>query len=154
AVRMVLLKGYDRQGFVFYTNRESRKGRELAANPKAALCFYWMPLGRSVRVCGVVAPVTNEEADAYYATRARNSQIGAWASQQSRPLESRHALEKRVAQFAIKHAIGPVPRPAYWTGFRIVPDTIEFWEERTFRLHDRLLYVRESHGWRTERLYP
>ena len=154
SVRMVLLKGYDEQGFVFFTNRESRKGRELAANPKAALCFFWMPLGRSVRVVGGVVPVSDDEADAYYATRARNSQIGAWASQQSRPLETRHALEKRVARFALKYAIGPVPRPAHWSGFRVVPDTIEFWEERPFRLHDRFVYMREGKGWRTERLYP
>jgi pyridoxamine 5'-phosphate oxidase len=154
SVRMVLLKGWDRDGFVFYTNRESRKGLELSANPKAALCFYWMPLGRSVRVRGTVAPVTDADADAYFDGRPRNSQIGAWASQQSRPLESRHALEKRVAQFAIKHALGAVPRPPYWTGFRVVPSSIEFWEEKPFRLHDRLVYARDTDGWRTERLYP
>lgn len=154
SVRMVLLKGYDRSGFAFYTSRESRKGRELTANPKAALCFYWMPLGRSVRVCGAVEPVSEADADAYFASRPRNSQIGAWASRQSRPLESRHALEKRVAQFALKHAIGAVPRPSYWSGFRVVPDTIEFWEERPFRLHDRLIYARDGGAWRTERLYP
>ena len=154
SVRMVLLKGWDRDGFVFYSNRESRKGRELTANPKAALCFYWMPLGRSVRVVGGVETVAETEADAYFASRPRNSQIGAWASRQSRPLESRHALEKRVAQFALKHAIGAVPRPAYWTGFRVRPATIEFWEERPFRLHDRLVYARDGEAWRTERLYP
>lgn len=154
SLRMVLLKGWDERGFVFYTNRESRKGRELTQNPKAALCFYWMPLGRSVRVVGSVEGVTEAEAEEYFASRPRNSQIGAWASQQSRPLELRHALEKRVAQFALKHAIGTVPRPAYWTGFRVVPGTIEFWEERPFRLHDRLVYVRDGAIWRTERLYP
>ena len=154
SVRMVLLKGYDRSGFVFYTSRESRKGRDLGANPKAALCFYWMPLGRSVRVRGAAEPVAEADADAYFASRPRNSQIGAWASRQSRPLESRHALEKRVARFALKHAIGTVPRPPYWTGFRVVPDTIEFWEERPFRLHDRLVYARDGGAWRTERLYP
>jgi pyridoxamine 5'-phosphate oxidase len=154
SVRMVLLKGYDRDGFVFFTNIESRKGRELAANPRCALCFYWMPLGKSVRVLGQASRVTDAEADAYYATRARNSQIGAWASRQSRPLESRHALEKRVAQFALKHAIGAVPRPDHWSGFRIRPHIVEFWEERPFRLHDRLVYHRDGDGWRTERLYP
>jgi pyridoxamine 5'-phosphate oxidase len=154
SLRMVLLKGWDERGFTFYTNRESRKGRELTQNPKAALCFYWMPLGRSVRVVGAVENVTEAEAEEYFASRPRNSQIGAWASQQSRPLESRHALEKRVAQYALKHAIGSVPRPTYWTGFRVVPATIEFWEERPFRLHDRLVYARDGAFWRTERLYP
>lgn len=155
SVRMVLLKGFDDQGFVFYTNHESRKGRELNENPKAALCFYWMPLGKSVRVVGRAEVVSDAEADAYFASRARNSQIGAWASKQSRPLESRHALEKRVAQFAVKYPLGKVPRPPYWSGFRIVPQTIEFWEEQPFRLHDRLVYARAGDGgWRTERFYP
>ncbi|MSP81369.1 MAG: pyridoxamine 5'-phosphate oxidase [Alphaproteobacteria bacterium] len=154
SVRMVLLKGFDAAGFTFFTNTESRKGRELAANPRAALCFYWMPLGRSIRVVGRVEPVSAAEADAYYATRHRSSQIGAWASKQSRPLESRFELEKRVAEFGIKHAIGTVPRPPYWSGFRIVPATIEFWEERPFRLHDRQAYAREGDGWRVDRLYP
>ncbi len=154
AVRMVLLKGFDSAGFTFFTNFESRKGRELLANPKAALCFYWMPLARSVRVVGSVERVTDADADAYFATRHRSSQIGAWASTQSRPLDSRYALEKRIAEFGLKYAIGAVPRPAYWSGFRIVPATIEFWEERPFRLHDRMCYVREGDGWRVDRLFP
>jgi pyridoxamine 5'-phosphate oxidase len=156
--RMVLLKGYDAEGFVFYTNYESRKGRQLLASPKAALLFHWKSLRRQVRIEGAVTPVTAAEADAYFASRARQSQIGAWASQQSRPLEGRFELEKRVALFAAKHAIGAVPRPPYWSGFRLTPRHIEFWQDGAFRLHDRLVYTRndpaEGGGWTTQRLYP
>ncbi|HEY9536109.1 MAG TPA: pyridoxamine 5'-phosphate oxidase [Kiloniellaceae bacterium] len=152
--RMVLLKGYDAQGFVFYTNYESRKGRQLLASGKAALLFHWKSLRRQVRVEGAVAPVGAEEADAYFDSRPRQSQIGAWASQQSRPLESRFELEKRVALFAAKHAIGKVPRPPYWSGFRLTPRLIEFWQDGAFRLHDRLVYTCAAEGWSTERLYP
>jgi len=156
--RMVLLKGYDAEGFVFYTNYESRKGRQLLAMPKAALLFHWKSLRRQVRIEGAVTPVTAAEADAYFASRARQSQIGAWASQQSRPLEGRFELEKRVALFAAKHAIGAVPRPPYWSGFRLTPRHIEFWQDGAFRLHDRLVYTRgdpaEGGGWTTQRLYP
>lgn len=154
SLRMVLLKGVDAQGFVFFTNYESRKGQQLLAHPKAALCFHWKTLRRQVRVEGAVEQVTAEEADAYFATRARTSQIGAWASQQSRPLTGRFELEKRVAQFTAKFGIGAVPRPPHWSGFRVLPSLIEFWEDRPFRLHDRLVYHREGEGWRTERLYP
>jgi len=154
SVRMVLLKDADTRGFVFYTNYESRKGRQLQETRKAALLFHWKSLGRQVRAEGAVENVTDAEADAYFATRHRSSQIGAWASQQSRPLESRFELEKRVAAFAAKYAIGTVPRPPYWSGFRIVPDRIEFWENKPFRLHDRLVYSRAGDGWTTEKLYP
>lgn len=154
SLRMVLLKGVDARGFVFYTNYESRKGQQLLAHPKAALCFHWKSLRRQVRVEGAVEQVTAEEADAYFATRARTSQIGAWASQQSRPLGGRFELEKRVAQFTAKFGIGAVPRPPHWSGFRVLPSLIEFWEDRPFRLHDRLVYHRDGEGWRTERLYP
>jgi len=154
SVRMVLLKDADARGFVFYTNYESRKGRQLQETRKAALLFHWKSLGRQVRAEGAVENVTDAEADAYFATRHRSSQIGAWASQQSRPLESRFELEKRVAAFAAKYAIGTVPRPPYWSGFRIVPDRIEFWENKPFRLHDRLVYSRAGDGWTTEKLYP
>jgi pyridoxamine 5'-phosphate oxidase len=156
--RMVLLKGYDKDGFVFYTNFESRKGRQLLAHPKAALLFHWKSLRRQVRVEGEVSPVSDAEADAYFASRHKQSQIGAWASRQSRPLEGRFELEKRVALFAAKHAMGQVPRPPYWSGFRLVPRLIEFWQDGAFRLHDRLVYTRAeggtSGGWTTERLFP
>ena len=154
SARMVLLKGVDERGFVFYTNLESRKGRQLLAHPKAALVFYWKSVNRQVRVEGEVSPVSEAEAEAYFASRPRDSRIGAWASTQSRPLESRFALEKRVAEYALKYPVGAVPRPPYWSGFRIVPRLIEFWQEGTFRLHDRLVYHREGESWRTERLYP
>lgn len=154
SVRMVLLKDADSHGFVFYTNYESRKGRQLLETRKAALVLHWKTLGRQVRAEGAVETVTEEEADAYFASRHRSSQIGAWASQQSRPLESRFELEKRVALFAAKYAIGTVPRPPYWSGFRIVPERIEFWENKPFRLHDRLVYHRSGDGWTTEKLYP
>ena len=130
------------------------KGAELAANPKAALCFHWKSLKRQVRIEGRVEPVTPAEADAYFATRARTSQIGAWASQQSRPLAGRFELEKRIALYTAKFGIGTVPRPPHWSGFRIIPALIEFWEDKPFRLHDRLVYHRHGDGWRTERLYP
>jgi len=152
--RMVLLKGYDAQGFVFYTNFESRKGRQLLATPRAALLFHWKSLRRQVRIEGAVSPVSAEEADAYFASRPRQSQIGAWASQQSRPLEGRYELEKRVVLFGAKYAIGTVPRPPYWSGFRLIPRLIEFWQDGAFRLHDRLVYSRAAEGWTTERLYP
>jgi len=154
SVRMVLLKDADPRGFVFYTNYESRKGTQLQETRKAALLFHWKTLGRQVRAEGAVESVSDEEADAYYASRHRSSQIGAWASQQSRPLESRFELEKRVAMYAAKYAIGAVPRPPYWSGFRIVPNRIEFWENKPFRLHDRLVYHRAGDGWTTEKLYP
>jgi pyridoxamine 5'-phosphate oxidase len=154
AARMVLLKAADRDGFVFYTNIESRKGRQLYETPKAAMCFHWKSLRRQVRIEGAVRPVTGAEADAYFASRHRSSQIGAWASTQSRPLTGRFELEKRVAQFTAKFGIGAVPRPPHWSGFRIVPAMIEFWEERPFRLHDRLVYHRDGESWRTEKLFP
>lgn len=154
--RMVLLKGADMDGFVFYTNTESQKGNELAANAKAALVFHWKSLNRQVRVRGVVERVTPEEADAYFATRPKQAQIGAWASQQSRPLESRLAFEKAVAVNAAKYALGTVPRPPHWSGFRIVPSSIEFWHDRPFRLHDRIVFKRDKPGapWSKTRLYP
>ena len=153
-VRVVLMKGADERGFVFYTNAESAKGRELAGNPQAALVFHWKSLRRQVRAKGTVARVSDAEADAYFQSRPRDSRIGAWASQQSRPLESRFALEKAVALYAAKHAIGEVPRPPYWTGYRIAPISIEFWQDRPFRLHDRLVFTRAGEGWTTTRLYP
>ena len=153
-VRMVLLKGFDQAGFVFYTNFESAKGRELLANMKAAMCFHWKSLRRQVRVRGTVEQVSDAEADAYYASRPRGSRIGAWASKQSRPLESRFALERAVAEFTARHAIGEIPRPQHWSGFRILPQQIEFWHDRPFRLHDRMQFTRNGGGWEKTRLYP
>jgi pyridoxamine 5'-phosphate oxidase len=154
--RMVLLKGVDERGFVFYTNLESAKGRELAENPRAALLFHWKSLTRQVRVRGPVERVDDAEADAYFATRAKLSQIGAWASRQSAPLESRLAFEKAVALTTAKYAVGTVPRPPFWSGFRVVPLVMEFWHDRPFRLHDRVQYRRDALGarWSKTRLYP
>jgi pyridoxamine 5'-phosphate oxidase len=154
SVRMVLLKDVDARGFVFYTNLDSRKGRELRANPNAALCFHWKSLDRQVRVEGRVAPVDAAEADAYFASRDRASRVGAWASRQSEPLESRFALERRVAEFTAKFHIGKIPRPEFWSGFRLVPEAIEFWQEKPFRLHDRTVYHRDGNTWTTRKLYP
>ncbi len=155
-VRMVLLKGVDEHGFVFYTNLGSSKGRELAAAPRAALAFYWKSLQRQVRARGSVEPVAAAEADNYFATRSRMSQIGAWASQQSAPLESRLAFEKAVARYTAKFGVGTVPRPEHWSGYRVVPTEIEFWQERPFRLHDRLVFRRADAAapWSKTRLYP
>ncbi|MBY8918196.1 pyridoxamine 5'-phosphate oxidase [Nitratireductor sp. L1-7-SE] len=154
-VRMVLLKGFDERGFVFYTNFESAKGQEVLSAKKAAMCFHWKSLRRQVRIRGPVEVVSDAEADEYYASRPRGSRIGAWASKQSRPLESRFALEKAVAEYTAKFAVGTIPRPSHWSGFRIVPQTIEFWHDRPFRLHDRVVFSRDEKGdWQTERLYP
>ena len=155
-VRMVLLKDVDADGFVFYTNTESAKGLQLNEQPKAALCFHWKSLRRQVRVRGPIVPVSSDEADAYFASRARDSRIGAWASAQSRPLESRFALEKAVAREAARFGLGEVPRPPHWSGFRLAPTSIEFWRDRPFRLHDRILFDRDDSRspWSTTRLYP
>ena len=154
-VRMVLLKGYDAAGFVFYTNFESAKGREILGQRKAAMCFHWKSLRRQVRLRGPVEIVDDAEADTYFASRPRGSRIGAWASKQSKPLESRFALEKAVADFTLKHPVGEIPRPDWWSGFRLVPQSIEFWHDRPFRLHDRVKFIRtEQGGWERTRLYP
>jgi pyridoxamine 5'-phosphate oxidase len=155
-VRMVLMKDWDEAGFVFYTNTESAKGREILGTLKAALVFHWKTLRRQVRVRGLIEQVTDAEADAYFQSRPRDSRIGAWASQQSRPLEGRFALEKAVAVNAAKYAIGEVPRPQHWTGFRIKPVEMEFWHDRPFRLHDRVVFRRDmpSSDWTKTRLYP
>lgn len=155
-VRMVLMKGYDAQGFVFYTNFESQKGREILASGKAAINFHWKSLRRAVRVRGPVAQVSDAEADEYFNSRPRDSRIGAWASQQSRPLESRFALEKAVALYAAKYAVGPVPRPPHWSGFRITPLYFEFWQDKPFRLHERTVLRRESASaaWTETKFYP
>jgi pyridoxamine 5'-phosphate oxidase len=154
--RMVLLKGVDERGFVFYTNIDSKKGRELDAHPQACLVFYWKSLNRQVRVRGTVERVTDAEADGYFATRPKQAQIGAWASKQSQPLESRLAFEKAVAVYAAKYAIDTVPRPPNWSGYRVIPLKIEFWHDRPFRLHDRIEFVRAGIGapWNKTRLYP
>jgi pyridoxamine 5'-phosphate oxidase len=155
-VRMVLLKGFDERGFVFYTNLGSVKAHELDGAPKAALTFYWKALQRQVRARGTVEPVSAAEADAYFASRSRMAQIGAWASKQSAPLESRMAFEKAIARFAAKFAIGTVPRPDFWSGYRVVPAEIEFWQERLYRLHDRIAFKRQGVAgpWTKTRLYP
>ena len=155
-VRMVLLKGFDEQGFVFYTNFESQKGQEILGQKKAAMCFHWKSLRRQVRIRGPVEVVTDAEADTYYASRPRGSRIGAWASKQSRPLEGRFALEKSVAEYTARYAIGEIPRPSYWSGFRIRPTSIEFWHDRQFRLHDRVEFRRDdpAGSWSKVRMYP
>lgn len=161
SARMVLLKDWDQRGFVFYTNSESRKGTQILAHPKAAMTFHWKSLRRSVRIEGTVTQVTDREADDYFQSRPRQSRIGAWASAQSRPLAGRFELEKKVAVYSARYAVGAVPRPDYWSGFRVRPLRIEFWQDGAFRLHDRLVYhVLDSDekkgvtSWRTERLFP
>lgn len=152
--RMVLLKDFDTSGFVFYTNLESKKGRQLAANGQVALNFHWKSLRKQVRIEGVASPVTDTEADAYFQSRPRGSRIGAWASDQSRPMEGMFVLERRVAEFTAKFNIGEVPRPPHWSGFRVAPDLIEFWSDGKFRLHERIVYHLDGDSWKTERLFP
>jgi pyridoxamine 5'-phosphate oxidase len=154
SVRIVLLKAFDERGFVFYTNYEGRKGRHLLAHPRAALCFYWAPLDIQVRVEGAVTRVSDQEADAYFATRARLSQIGAWASKQSEPIETPDALNERVREYEKKFEGKTVPRPPFWSGFRVAPERIEFWKGKPNRLHQRHLYTRDGDGWKIETLYP
>jgi pyridoxamine 5'-phosphate oxidase len=153
-VRMVLLKSFDHDGFVFFTNYESQKGREILGQKKAAMVFHWKSLRRQVRVRGSVTPVSEAEADDYFESRPRGSRIGAWASKQSRALESRFALEKAVAEYTVKFGIGHIPRPAHWSGFRLAPSSMEFWHDRPFRLHDRVEFTRAEGGWEKTRMYP
>ena len=154
SARVVLVKGYDASGFVFYTNTLSRKGRELAANPRVAMCLFWDPLMEQVRIEGRVCPVTDAEADAYWAGRHPGSQLGAWASDQSEPLRSRESLEARVAELAGRFGDGPIPRPVHWSGYRVVPDRIEFWRSLPDRLHERTCYSLEDGEWRVSLLNP
>jgi pyridoxamine 5'-phosphate oxidase len=155
SARAILLKGVDARGFVFYTNKESRKAGELAANPRVFLLFHWKSLGRQVRVEGCVEHVTDAEADAYFATRPRISRLGAWASQQSRPLAERPVLERRLAEYEAQYPDDDIPRPAYWSGYRVIPDCFEFWQNMPYRLHDRTIYTREADGsWTTGKLFP
>ena len=152
--RMVLLKNHGRSGFVFYTNLESRKADEIAANPCVSLLFLWKSLKRQVRIEGTASQVDEATADAYFATRDRGSQIGAWASKQSHPMEGKHDLEKQIALHAAKFGIGKVPRPPFWSGYRVVPTHFEFWDDGKFRLHERIVYERAAEGWQTHRLFP
>lgn len=154
SVRMVLVRGLDARGFVFYTNLGSAKARDLTQNPQAALCLYWKSLQRQVRIEGPVESVTEAEADAYFADRPHDSQIGAWASKQSQPMSGRFELEKRVAQTVLRFPTLQVPRPPFWSGFRVVAERIEFWRQRPYRLHERTLYERADGGWRSQLLYP
>lgn len=154
SARMVLLKGVDDGGFVFYTNLESHKGRDLAENPHAALLFHWKSLRRQVRIEGPVTMVGDAEADEYFASRPRGSRVGAWASDQSRPMEGMFVLEKRVAEYAAKFGISEIPRPPHWSGFRVTPNRIEFWKDGRFRLHERIVHIRDGDAWTVERLFP
>jgi len=154
SARVVLLKGYDQRGFSFYTNLASRKARELMENPWAALCFYWMPLDKQIRIEGAIEPVSLEEADSYFATRPKQSQLGAWASKQSQPLQGRLALERRLAKYVARYGLTTVPRPEFWSGYRLIPDRLEFWLKQPYRLHDRVEYTRLDAVWNRQRLYP
>jgi pyridoxamine 5'-phosphate oxidase len=154
SARMVLLKGWDENGFVFYTNLESRKGRELASNQQVALLFHWKSLRRQIRIEGPASSVSAAEADAYFASRPRLSRLGAWASDQSRPLSSRATLAGRVTALELRHPVGDIPRPPHWSGFCVVPTAFEFWQDMPFRLHDRTVFTRADGAWRTAKLYP
>jgi pyridoxamine 5'-phosphate oxidase len=154
SARTMLLKGFDEQGFVFFTNSHSRKGRELDENPRVSLCFFWQPMMQQVRIEGAVVPINAEESDAYWETRTRDSQLGAWASQQSDPLEDRKLLEHEVAEYQARFPNQPVPRPPHWFGYRVIPERIEFWKTGWHRLHERVLYEKTTDGWCKTLLYP